>query len=449
MTEGVIWKQLLFFAIPLLLGNLFQLLYNTVDSIVVGNFVGGGALAAVGASNPIINLLVSFFMGIATGAGVVISRYFGAEDRENLSRAVHTSMMLVFLAGIFLMAAGAILSPLLLKATGTPEDVLPDAVVYLQIYFFGIIPVLLYNMGAGVLRSVGDSKRPLYYLIVASVVNIGLDLLFVIVFQMGVAGVAWATLIAQSLSAFLVLLNLFRSGEPYRLELKKMRISWGLLGEIVRLGLPAGLQNAIISLSNVVVQANINRFGTTAMAGCAAYGKLDGFANLPVNSFSMAATTFIGQNIGAKNRERVKKGARVSVFLSMGTIGALSVLLLFCGRYLLRIFTPDPDILSCALRMMRFLAPAYIFLAAAQALCGVIRGAGQSMVPMAVLIGNFCVLRMIWISLAMPAINSIDVVFLGYSLTWTSAAVCMLLYAWKFPWVERGLKKMEGKTGMK
>ena len=208
MTEGVIWKQLLFFAIPLLLGNLFQLLYNTVDSIVVGNFVGGGALAAVGASNPIINLLVSFFMGIATGAGVVISRYFGAEDRENLSRAVHTSMMLVFLAGIFLMAAGAILSPLLLKATGTPEDVLPDAVVYLRIYFFGIIPVLLYNMGAGVLRSVGDSKRPLYYLIVASVVNIGLDLLFVIVFQMGVAGVAWATLIAQSLSAFLVLLNL-------------------------------------------------------------------------------------------------------------------------------------------------------------------------------------------------------------------------------------------------
>ena len=320
MTEGVIWKQLLFFAIPLLLGNLFQLLYNTVDSIVVGNFVGGGALAAVGASNPIINLLVSFFMGIATGAGVVISRYFGAGDRENLSRAVHTSMMLVFLAGIFLMAAGAILSPLLLKATGTPEDVLPDAVVYMRIYFFGIIPVLLYNMGAGVLRSVGDSKRPLYYLIVASVVNIGLDLLFVIAFQMGVAGVAWATLIAQSLSAFLVLLNLFRSGEPYRLELKKMRISRGLLGEIVRLGLPAGLQNAIISLSNVVVQANINRFGTTAMAGCAAYGKLDGFANLPVNSFSMAATTFIGQNIGARNRERVKKGARVSVFLSMGVL---------------------------------------------------------------------------------------------------------------------------------
>ena len=429
MTEGVIWKQLLFFAIPLLLGNLFQLLYNTVDSIVVGNFVGGGALAAVGASNPIINLLVSFFMGIATGAGVVISRYFGAGDRENLSRAVHTSMMLVFLAGIFLMAAGAILSPLLLKATGTPEDVLPDAVVYM--------------------RSVGDSKRPLYYLIVASVVNIGLDLLFVIAFQMGVAGVAWATLIAQSLSAFLVLLNLFRSGEPYRLELKKMRISRGLLGEIVRLGLPAGLQNAIISLSNVVVQANINRFGTTAMAGCAAYGKLDGFANLPVNSFSMAATTFIGQNIGARNRERVKKGARVSVFLSMGVIGALSVLLLLCGKHLLRIFTPDPDILSCALRMLRFLAPAYIFLAAAQALCGVIRGAGQSMVPMAVLIGNFCVLRMIWISLAMPAINSIDVVFLGYSLTWTSAAVCMLLYAWKFPWVERGLKKMEGKTEMK
>ncbi len=440
MTEGVIWKQLLFFAIPLLLGNLFQLLYNTVDSVVVGNFVGKTALAAVGASNPIINLLVSFFMGISIGAGVLIARYFGARDKENLSLAVHTAMTLALLAGAVMMIAGYFLSPVILRLVGTPEDVLPGAVEYMQIYFLGIIPMMVYNMGSGVLRSVGDSRRPLYYLMAASVLNIGLDLLFVIRFQMGVPGVAWATLIAQTLSASLTMWNLCRADADYKLFFRKLRLNRKMLVETIRLGLPAGLQNAIISFSNVIVQANINSFGTAAVAGCAAYNKLDGFAVLPVSSFAMAATTFIGQNMGARNRERVKRGARVTVFLSAGTIGALACILLIFGKYILRIFTPDPEIIDYAARMMRYLAPTYVFLATAHALSGVARGAGLSVVPMVILTANFCVLRMIWISLAMPLIQSIVVVYLGYSLTWTTAALCMLLYMKKSNWIERGMR---------
>ena len=261
MTEGVIWKQLLFFAIPLLLGNLFQLLYNTVDSVVVGNFVGKTALAAVGASNPIINLLVSFFMGISIGAGVLIARYFGAQDKENLSLAVHTAMTLALLAGAVLMIAGYFLSPVILRLVGTPEDVLPGAVEYMQIYFLGIIPMMVYNMGSGVLRSVGDSRRPLYYLMAASVLNIGLDLLFVIRFQMGVPGVAWATLIAQTLSASLTMWNLCRADADYKLFFRKLRLNRKMLVETIRLGLPAGLQNAIISFSNA-----LSRLTSTASA---------------------------------------------------------------------------------------------------------------------------------------------------------------------------------------
>lgn len=440
MTEGVIWKQLLFFAIPLLLGNLFQLLYNTVDSIVVGNFVGGNALAAVGASNPIINLLVSFFTGLATGAGVLIARYFGAQDHLNLERAVHTAIVVALIAGVGLMVLGYFLSPALLQMLGTPDEVMPGAVSYMQIYFLGIIAMMLYNMGSGVLRAVGDSKRPLYYLIAACIINIILDLVFVIWFQMGIAGVAWATLIAQAVSAILVMVNLCRTDAAYKVYLKRLRLDRKMLVETVRLGLPAGLQNAIVSLSNVIVQANINSFGPSAMAGCASYNKLDGFAGLPVMSFSMAATTFIGQNIGAKNVERVKRGARTSVLLSVGVIAGLTVLLLTLGRYILRIFSPEQEILNYAIYMMNVLAPAYVFLAVAQGLCGVVRGAGLSMVPMVVLVGNFCVLRMIWIAIAMPLLHDIIVVFLGYSLTWATAAICMLIYVKKVDWINRGLR---------
>lgn len=435
MTQGVIWKQLLLFAIPLLLGNLFQLLYNTVDSVVVGNYIGGNALAAVGASNPIINLLVGLFMGIATGAGVVISRYFGAQDRENVHEAVHTAVAFALASGVVLMVLGAILSPYLLQWIGTPPEVLDGAITYLQVYFYGILFTMVYNMGSGILRAVGDSKNPLYYLIVASIVNIVLDLLFVIKFQMGIGGVAWATLTAQGISAVLVLLKLMRTSEMYRLHLSHIHFNFPILKETIRVGLPSGLQNAIVSFSNVIVQVNINSFGAAAVAGCASYNKIDGFAALPVMSFSMAVTTFVGQNMGAGNHERVKKGMKSCLILSTSIVAVLSILLMIFGRYILRIFSSDPQIVYYGNYMLMVLAPGYVFLAVAQALCGVVRGAGKATVPMLVLVGNMCVVRIIWISIMMPLLNSILVVFLGYTLTWITSALCMVLYVRRARWL--------------
>lgn len=300
MTEGVIWKELLLFSIPLLLGNLFQQLYNAVDSIVVGNYIGPQALAAVGSSAPLINLLVSFFMGLSVGAGVIISRYFGARNHESLEIAIHTSLAFTFIAGIIMTIVGILLSPLILELMGTPEDVMVNSVLYLRIYFLGVVSVMLYNMGSGILRSVGDSKNPLYFLIISSVTNIGLDLLFVVVFKMGIAGVAWATLIAQTISMLLTMLLLIKSKREYKVILSKLKIHKHMLVEIVRLGLPSGLQNAIVSFSNVIVQTNINAFGSLAMAGCGSYTKIDGFVILPAMSFAMALTTFTGQNMGAQ-----------------------------------------------------------------------------------------------------------------------------------------------------
>ncbi len=437
MTKGSISKQLLFFSIPLLLGNLFQQLYNTMDSIVVGNFIGGNALAAVGASTPIINLLVGLFMGIATGAGVVIARFFGARDAKSVQDAVHTSFALTLIAGGALTVAGVILSPALLKAIGTPAEVLESAVIYLRIYFLGVLVVMLYNIASGILRAVGDSKNPLYFLIVSSVLNILLDLLFVAVFQMGVAGVAWATLIAQAVSAVLVLALMMRSKGMIRLEIRKIRMSRFMFSEILRMGLPGGVQNAIVAFSNVIVQANINSFGAAAMAGCSSYSKIDGFAILPIMSFSMAITTFTGQNIGAKNFDRVKKGAKTCLFMSLAVSVVLSLSLLVFGKYIFRVFSPDEEILSYATMMCRFLVPGYLFLAITHTYCGVVRGAGVAMVPMLALVGNMCVLRMLWIWLAMPAFHSIIVVYLGYTLTWMTSALTMVLYYKKGNWLHR------------
>lgn len=437
MTEGVIWKQLLMFAVPLLLGNLFQQLYNTVDSVVVGNYIGGNALAAVGASNPIINLLVGLFMGIATGAGVVIARFFGAQDKENAQKAVHTALAISLLSGLVLMVAGALLSPVILGLVNTPPEVMDGAVTYMRIYFLGVLAMMFYNMGAGILRAVGDSRTPLYFLIVASVVNIVLDLLFVVKVGMGIAGVAWATLIAQSISAVLILIRLLTTKEIYRVEFKRFRIDVPCLKEIIRIGLPGGIQNAVVSFSNVIVQANINSFGAAAMAGCSAYSKIDGFALMPVMSFSMAITTFTSQNMGAKNYDRVKAGAKTCTIMSMALSGAMAVILLLFSNNILRIFSSDQTILQYANLMMRFLAPGYIFLAIAHSLCGVVRGAGVATVPMIVLVGNMCVLRMIWIAAMMPLFNNIIIVFLGYTLTWLTSALCMIWYYKKRNWLHR------------
>lgn len=437
MTEGVIWKEILLFSIPLLLGNLFQQLYNAVDSVVVGNYIGAQALAAVGSSAPVINLLVSFFMGLAVGAGVIISHYFGARKKEELHIAVHTSLALTFAAGLVMTLIGVLISPYVLQWVGTPSDVMESSVLYLRIYFLGILSVMVYNMGSGILRAVGDSRNPLYFLIVSSVTNIILDMLFVIVFHMGIAGVGWATLIAQTISAVLTMLLLMRTKEEYQVKLKHIRFHKHMLYEIVRLGLPSGLQNAIVSFSNVIVQSNINAFGSLAMAGCGSYTKIDGFAILPVMSYSMALTTFTGQNMGAKKYDRVKQGAKTGILMSVITIVCISALLLMLGPNVLAIFSSDPTVINYGLYMMHVLAPGYIFLAISHAFNGIIRGAGITTVPMIVMVTCWCGLRMAWILTSVPLFHDIGVVFMGWPLTWIASALWLFLYYRKGKWMTR------------
>ena len=437
MTEGVIWKQLLLFALPLLLGNLFQQFYNTVDSIVVGNYIGANALASVGASTPIVNLMVGMFTGLGTGAGVVIAQFFGAKDHKGVHDGVHTTIALCLVSGLVMAVVGVALSPTILRLLDTPAEIMEGSVTSLQIYFMGVMALMIYNMGSGILRAVGDSRTPLYFLMVSSVVNILLDLLFVIKIQMGVAGVAWATLIAQAISACLVLIRLMTSTESYKLILKDIRFHKKVLLETIRIGLPGGIQNAVISFSNLIVQYNINSFGAAAVAGCSAYTKIDGFAILPVMSFSMAITTFTGQNIGAKNYDRVRKGAKTCLVIALAVTLTLSGGLYLFGEKLLRVFSSDQQVLSYAVQMMHFLVPGYVCLATAHTYCGVVRGAGISMVPMLALVGNMCVLRVIWISLAMPVFHNIIVVFLGYSLTWLTSALTMVIYYHRSGWLER------------
>ena len=427
MTEGVIWKELLLFSVPLLLGNLFQQLYNAVDSVVVGNYIGAQALAAVGSSAPVINLLVSFFMGLSVGAGVIISRYFGARNMKSLQDSIHTSLALTMTAGIFMTLFGIIFSPTILRWIGTPSDVMSSSVLYLRIYFGGILSVMLYNMGSGILRAVGDSKNPLYFLIVSSITNILLDLLFVIVFDMGIAGVGWATLIAQTISAVLTLLLLIKTKQEYKVTLKKIRFHKDKLIEIIRLGLPSGIQNGVVSFSNVIVQSNINAFGSLAMAGCGAYTKIDGFAILPVMSYSMALTTFTGQNMGAKKYDRVKQGARSGIIMSLLTTIAISALLLIFGEQVLSIFSDNPKVISYGLYMMHVLAPFYIFLAISHAFNGIIRGAGITTIPMIVMITCWCGMRMTWILASVPIFHDIGVVFMGWPLTWAASALWLFL----------------------
>lgn len=435
MTEGVIWKQLLLFSIPLLVGNLFQQLYNTVDSIIVGNYVGSQALAAVGASTPIINLLVGFFMGIATGAGIIISQFYGAKDEKRLRESVHTALALSILAGIFLTVVGMMFSPWILRIMGTPDEVLQDSVLYLRLYFVGSLFLLVYNMGAGILRVVGDSRRPLYYLCISSVINIVLDLLFVVGFKMGVAGVALATLLAQGVSAILLAIHLIKTSESYRLVIKEIRVHKLVFQEIVMVGIPTGLQSVIVSLSNAIVQSSINGFGAAAIAGCSAYIKLDGFMILPIMSFGMASTTFIGQNLGARQYDRMKQGLKTTLWMTSIYTIIVSLLMYAFGSEALKIFSQEPDVLKYGRSMLQCLIPAYIMLAVMQSLVGSVRGAGKTMITMMISIVSLCVVRVLWIMGVLAFNPSIEGVFLGYPISWTIGAILMIIYTVKGKWI--------------
>lgn len=435
MTQGNIVRQIIRFSIPLLIGNLFQQLYNMVDSIVVGNFIGKEALAAVGASNALISLVVGLFVGISTGASVVISQYYGARNAEKMHKAVHTSLAVTAIGGVILIILGIMLAVPVLTLMGTPGEVMGPASDYLRIFFTGSLFAATYNMGSGILQGVGDSRRPLYYLCVSSIVNIVLDLVFVIIFSMGVAGVAYATIIAQAVSAVLILRALSRTKDIYRLTIRKIRIYGDLLRQILVMGIPSGIQGVIISLSNVVIQASINGFGADAMAGFGSYTKLDGIIMLPITSFSMAAMTFTGQNVGAAQYGRVKKGAWQTLLISeVYTVLAAAVVLIF-GKPLLEIFTRDAAVNAYGLEMMHTIAPAYVMLTLSQVLAGVYRGAGKSVLSMVMLVGNMVGVRLVWVSVAGAIAPSFRMVIIGFGVSWLTAALTTAIYGWKGKWL--------------
>lgn len=441
MTEGSIWKKILFFSIPLILGNLFQQLYNTVDSIIVGNYIGSEALAAVGSSGSLINLLIGFCIGASAGAGVVIAQFYGAQDKEGVRKAVHTTIAIAIAAGAILTIVGIVTTPLLLKAMGTPKEVFDQASIYLKVYFGGILFSVVYNMSAGILNAVGNSKRSLVYLMIAATSNIFLDLLFVVVFKMGIVGAAIATDISQLLSCIFIILFLVRSEDVYRVKLKDIRCYDNLLGKILKIGLPTGVQNIVISLSNVIVQSSVNSFGAVAMAGFAAYIKVDGFNILPVLSFSMAATTFVGQNVGAGRLDRVKKGMYVSVAMGIIYTVCTGILLLAFAPQVIGVFTQNGKVVEYGVYIMRFFCPFYWMLGILHILAGTIRGTGKTMQAMAVFLFSLCIFRVLWIWGAMSVSHKIGGVMLGYPLSWLVGLVMILIYVWKGNWMPYGMKK--------
>lgn len=399
MTRGSIIPQLLAFAIPMAIGMLFQQLYNTVDTMVVGKFVGSNALAAVGCNGNIINVVVGVFAGLATGAGVVISQAYGAHDDDRLSKAVHTTMALSLVMCVVGTILGLLLARPLLDLTNTPEEVYGDALTYLMIYFGGLTGLMIYNMGTGILRAVGDSTRPVIFLIVSAVVNTVLDLLFVIVFKMGVAGVAWATIIAEFLSAILTWISLVKADGAYRVEIRKLTIDKPVLKEILRLGLPSAIQSGITSFSNVFVQGYINGFGADCMAGWASYNKLDGFVVLPIQAISMGATTFVGQNWGAEKKKRANEGVHLSVLMSLGIAALLTLIVLVFSKGLMGWFIKAEDVgaMEYGLYFVRIITPFYLCITFNQIYAGALRGIGIANTPTIIMLGSFVAFRQIYL----------------------------------------------------
>ena len=442
MTKGPIWKKIIAFAIPLFLGNLFQQLYNTADSLIVGNFLGSSALAAVSSSGNLIFLMVGFFNGLAVGAGVVVARYFGAKKFDLVQRAIHTIITLGFFCGIALTFVGVIAAPQILILMGTPPEVLPNSVTYFRIYFCGSLAFVMYNFLVGILQAVGDSRHPLMYLIISSVTNIALDLILVAGFHFGVGAAALATVISQCLSALLCFLHLLRGPKEYRIYLSKLRLDSLLLKQIISNGLPAGLQNSIISLANVVVQSNINKFGQMAVAGCGSYSKIEGFAFLPITCFALALTTFISQNLGAKEYDRAKKGAVFGVICSVVTAELVGVVIYTFAPYLIAAFNNTPEVLSYGIAQAHTASLFYFLLAFSHCMAGILRGAGKSTVPMFVMLICWCIIRVTYITVTVHFIPDIRVIFWAYPITWTLSSIVFLLYLLKSDWIH-GLEKQE------
>lgn len=433
ITEGVIWKQLLFFFFPLLFGTFFQQLYNTVDAVIVGRFVGKEALAAVGgAAAMIINLFVGFFVGMSAGATVTISQFFGGGRKREVREAIHTAIAVAVAAGVLIMIVGLIGSPTALRWMNTPEETMADAVLYIRIYFCGMVGNLIYNMGSGILRAMGDSKRPLYFLIAGCLVNIVLDIVFVLGLRMGVAGVAVATIFSQLFSAVLVCVALSRLDGEYRLRLKEIRFHGWVVKRIINIGFPAGLQSVMYSLSNLLVQADVNYFGTSTVAAWTAYSKIDAVFWMVVSSFGIAVTTFVGQNYGAGLYKRVRSGVRQCLLMTAIATLAISSVLIPAGEVLLGLFTQDHEVIIIGIGMMEFLVPTYITYICIEIFSGALRGMGSAVVPMLLTFGGVCVLRIGWLLAAVPVWNNMKTVMFSYPLTWVTTSVLFLVYYFIF-----------------
>ena len=445
LTEGPIVTKILLFALPILLGNIFQQFYHAFDSWVVGKFIGDTALAAVSSSGSLIHMFVGFFNGVAMGAGVLIARFFGAQDHKNMRIAIHTDVAMGLAAGVFLTIAGVVFSPTILGWMGTPADVMPQSVTYFRYYFCGAIFTVMYNIFVGILHAVGDSKHPLYYLIFATFINIGLDLLFVAVLEMGVGAAAMATTISQGVSALLCFLLLLRVKAPYKLDVRAIRFDFQCLKSIVRFGLPSGVQNSVIGFANLVVQTNINSFGSAAMAGCGAHSKIEGFAFLPVTCFSMALSTFVGQNLGAHKHDRVKRGIGFSIACSCITAEVIGILVYLYAPQLVAFFNATPEVVEFGTRHMRVISPFYCLLAFSHCIAGIMRGAGRATAPMVTFLSTWCLLRVTYITIAVRFVNELTTVSWAYPITWTCSSIIFLIYFLKADWIHT-FDRLEART---
>lgn len=429
MTEGNILQHIINFAFPLLIGNIFQQLYNTVDTWVVGNYVSNEAFSAVGTVGPIINMLIGFFTGLSSGAGVVISQYYGAKRFDKVHDAVHTSIVMTLLLGVVFTAVGILMIPPMLNLMKTPAEVFPESSAYLTIYFAGVLGLMLYNMGSGILRAVGDSQRPFYFLVVSAVLNTVLDLLFVLVFKMGVRGVAWATIIAQFISAILILITLMRTEICIKLILRDLKMDWEMLKKVVRVGIPAAIQMAVTSFSNIFVQSYINYFGADCMSGWTAYSKIDQLILLPVQSIALAATTFVGQNLGLNQVERAKRGIRTSLWLGIGTTVVIMIPVLFFAPPLVAFFNSKAEVVQYGALLLRCISPFYVLTCFNQIYAGALRGAGNSRAPMIIMLCSFVFFRQCYLYIMANFVsNEIVPIALGYPAGWFVCSMLMILY---------------------
>lgn len=437
MTQGSISRLLFAFAVPLMLGNLFQQLYNTVDSLIVGNFVSKQALAAVGCTGPIINTLIGLFSGLAAGASVVISQYYGARDNEKLGEAVHTTVMITLVTCVVLTIVGVWATPLMLELMDTPADVIGEAELYLRIYFGGVAGLLLYNIGSGILRAVGDSTRPLYFLIFSAVMNTVLDLFFVAVLKQGIAGAAIATIISQFVSAILVMLLLMRSKEPYRLVVSQLRMHKGMLRRICNIGIPSSLQMGITAFSNIFVMGYINHFESSCMAGWTAYNKLDALAMLPMQSLSLALTTFVGQNLGAGELKRAKAGPRYGLIMGFTVMIIILVPMMIFAPQLTALFNDDKEVIEFGTLFVRLCSPFYVAFVINQVYSGALRGAGDAKNTMFIMLFSFVVFRQIYLFIVSRLGATAGVIALGYPMGWMMCSALLLIYYYHGRWARK------------